>query len=215
MEENPTTEIDLGEGFDALGGYFAFVYSQQKTDFLRNLVLDLTISRSCDQATFLQACTQESEKYYETCSLAYMTVQILVNKASAANTTSKLLKMSRKLEIAFRHVSSWAELKLRTGCVEIIRDGELQKLLFPIPPNCLQYWEAPSTRESRHRMKHVFAKENQVDKLEWFHSYGSLLLDEINYCKRIDESPTMKLIARGETLWLLWYVLYSLDYCLT
>lgn len=92
----------------------------------------------------------------------------------------------------------WSKLSRSIGCIEIIRENQLEKLYFPIPTACLKYWEAPSIQDSRRRMKYIFTRENQTDKLEVFHAYGNLLLEEIHYSETIDQST----IARCEKQWM-------------
>ena len=110
--------------------------------------------------------------------------------------------MAERLALSAHQLLEWKSMHVGMGCVEIVREGKLEKLYFPLPRICLTYWENTSIRESKRRMKYIFMRDNQIDRVELFHMYSSLLLQELQYSASVDSSWVRSKLASNEPIWM-------------
>ncbi|OQR96552.1 hypothetical protein ACHHYP_15419 [Achlya hypogyna] len=104
----------------------------------------------------------------------------------------------------------WTKLAASVGSIEILRNDELEMIHFKIPDICLEHWEHRVIRDSRERMVYMFTKDSQISKLDNFHRYSVLLLEELQYCAHLETapSPVLRLVLHAEdptlalTFWL-------------
>lgn len=99
-------------------------------------------------------------------------------------------------------ICHWPAFQRRVGCVEILRKNRLERVYFPIPEVCLAFWDTPSLLETRHKMKYLLARENQVDKLEYLHNYSQLVVKEMNYRAHLSTFPKTLMILNLEHTWM-------------
>ncbi|OQS06947.1 hypothetical protein THRCLA_01034 [Thraustotheca clavata] len=105
-----------------------------------------------------------------------------------------------KIKFSAEDFFSWTELQSGMGSIEIVRNDKLETINFRIPNICIEHWEHRVIRDSRERMVYMFTKDSQISKLDNFHRYSILLLEELQYCAllKAHSSPFMRLVLQAE-----------------
>ncbi|EQC42414.1 hypothetical protein, variant [Saprolegnia diclina VS20] len=143
--------------------------------------------------------------HWTICCDVYVLFQTLLTPSDDAVAT-----MQTQLEAGAPSFFNWTKLAASVGSIEIVRETDLETIYFRIPDICLSHWEHRVIRDSRERMVYMFTKDSQMSKLDSFHRYSVLLLEELQYCAHLDASPSplLRLVLHAEdpvmhlTFWL-------------